>query len=180
MAACQKLAPYSADFIRLEEMMNAHDILMYGNRTVLMTVKDVPEEEWETSGVCGIWSVKEIIAHLASFEHILVDVFNTFQGAKPGPYLRSWGESGQRFNDAQVGMRQGLSWLEVLNEYEKIQAQTMEMIKQFQPEQLQEVGAIPWYGSEYSLDDLIVYAFYGHKREHCSQINEFKDKLAGQ
>ena len=158
--------------------MNAKDILMYGNRTVLMTLTGVPEEEWYTEGVCGIWSVKEIVAHLASFEYVLTEVLNTFLGDEPGPYMKSWGESGQKFNDHQVAKRKEMSRTEVLNEYESIQAQSMMLIAKIAPEVLSRVGTIPWYGRDYSLDDLIVYAFYGHKREHCSQINVFKDRLA--
>jgi hypothetical protein len=39
------------------------------------------------------------------------------------------------------------------------------------PEVWQEVGTIPWYGAEYSLDDLVVYQQYGHKREHDPQLS---------
>jgi uncharacterized damage-inducible protein DinB len=159
--------------------MNAKDILMYGNRTVLMTLKDVPDEEWETKGVCGIWSVKEIVAHLSSFEYILVEVLNTFLGGKPGPHMISWGESGQKFNEVQVAKRQSMSAEEVMEEYERIQGHTMDLIARIPVETLRRAGTIPWYGPEYALDDLIVYAFYGHKREHCSQINVFKDKITG-
>ena len=38
------------------------------------------------------------------------------------------------------------------------------------PEVWREVGTIPWYGPEYSLDDLVVYQMYGHKREHDPQL----------
>ena len=38
------------------------------------------------------------------------------------------------------------------------------------PEVWREVGTIPWYGAEYSLDDLVVYQQYGHKREHDPQL----------
>ena len=34
-----------------------------------------------------------------------------------------------------------------------------------------EVGTIPWYGPDYSLDDLLVYQMYGHKREHDPQLS---------
>lgn len=158
--------------------MNASDILMYGNRTVLMTIADVPDEEWETPGVCGVWSVKEIIAHLASFEHILIEVLGLFEGGEKGPYMTLWNESGQRFNDVQVARRQDLSSADVLKEYKEAHARTMEMIAHISDKTLRQAGTIPWYGPQYSLDDLIVYAFYGHKREHCSQINVFKDRLA--
>ncbi|HET6443843.1 MAG TPA: DinB family protein [candidate division Zixibacteria bacterium] len=159
--------------------MNAKDILMYGNRTVMMTIADVPDHEWETEGVCGVWSVKEIIAHLASFEHVLVEVLDTFDGKEPGPHLKSWGKSGQNFNDVQVAKRKGMTSSEVLKEYESTHTQSMKQIALIPPETLRQVGTIPWYGAEYALDDLIVYAFYGHKREHCSQINVFKDELTG-
>jgi hypothetical protein len=33
-----------------------------------------------------------------------------------------------------------------------------------------EPGTIPWYGDEYSLNDLVVYQQYGHKREHDPQL----------
>jgi hypothetical protein len=39
------------------------------------------------------------------------------------------------------------------------------------PERWREVGSIPWYGPEYSLDDLVVYQMYGHKREHDPQLS---------
>ena len=45
------------------------------------------------------------------------------------------------------------------------------------PDTWRQNGTLPWYGAEYSLDDFIVYTFYGHKREHTAQINVFKDTL---
>lgn len=158
--------------------MNASDILMYGNRTVLMTLEDLPDPEWDTAGVCGIWSVKQIIAHLASFEHMLIEVLGLFLGEDPGPYLTAWGKSGQNFNDEQVASRAKLSPSETLSEYEEEHARTMGLIARIPEETRREIGTIPLYGLEYALDDFIVYTFYGHKREHCSQINVFKDRLA--
>lgn len=36
---------------------------------------------------------------------------------------------------------------------------------------------MPWYGDAYALDDLIVYMYYGHKREHNAQIAAFRDRF---
>jgi hypothetical protein len=52
--------------------MNAADILTYRHRTVLHTIADLPAEAWEMPGACGVWSCKDIIAHVASFEHVLL------------------------------------------------------------------------------------------------------------
>jgi hypothetical protein len=38
--------------------MNVLDILKYGHRTLLTSVEDLPEPDWEIGGVCGVWSVK--------------------------------------------------------------------------------------------------------------------------
>ena len=40
-----------------------------------------------------------------------------------------------------------------------------------------QAGTLPWYGMAYSLDDVLVYMYYGHKREHSAQIAAFRDRL---
>jgi hypothetical protein len=54
----------------------------------------------------------------------------------------------------------------------------MSQIAQIPAEKLREAGTLPWYGMEYSLDDFLVYTYYGHKREHSAQVDAFRDKLA--
>lgn len=159
--------------------MNAIDILKYGHQTVLNTLARVPAAEWETPNVCGIWSVKDIIAHLASFEHVLVDVLTSFLDGGPTPYLDKMGTLGPlQFNDVEVALRQDKTPDAVLAEYNDIQAQTMRLVAQIPAETLRQTGALPWYGPEYALDDFIVYSYYGHKREHSAQIAVFCDQLA--
>ncbi|NJL58174.1 hypothetical protein HC928_25955 [bacterium] len=54
--------------------MNILDILKSGHQTVLKAVEELPQAIWEQPGACGEWSVKDIVAHLASFEVTLVDI----------------------------------------------------------------------------------------------------------
>jgi uncharacterized damage-inducible protein DinB len=79
--------------------MHAVDVLKYGNLTLLKALDGIPGDQWETEGVCGWWSVKNIIAHLASFEHILDEVLATFQGGGPTPYMQAWAKG--NFNDGE-------------------------------------------------------------------------------
>ena len=157
--------------------MNASDILKYGHGTVLQTIEGLPESAWDTPGACGVWSVKDIIAHLASYEHVLVDVLTTCVGGGPTPYLSKFTDPGVNFNDSEVAARQGKSVKEVLGEYNDTHAQVMSLVSRIPVETLRQAGTIPWYGMEYALDDYIVYAFYGHKREHSAQIAVFRDHL---
>ena len=157
--------------------MNAVDVLRYGHGTVLATLEGVPSAEWTTPGVCGVWSVKDIVAHLASYEVALVDVLTSLTKGGPTPTLDRFKE-GRVFNDAEVAARQGLTAEEVLDGYEGAHEQTMALIAEIPEATRRQPGTLPWYGAEYALDDFIVYAFYGHKREHSAQIDVFKDKLA--
>ncbi len=157
--------------------MNASDILKYGQGTVLQTIEGFPESAWETPGACGVWSVKDIIAHLASYEHVLVDVLTTFVSSNSTPYLSKFTDPGGNFNDLEVAARKGKSVKEVLDEFNDTYAQVMSLITRIPVETFRQAGTIPWYGLEYALDDYIVYAYYGHKREHSAQIAAFRDHL---
>lgn len=166
--------------------MNAQDILKYGHGTVLRAVEGLPDAEWETGGVCGLWSVKDIIAHLASYEQVLEEVLLSFQGnsampsLSPGgsatPMLNAFVAPGGQFNNSQVALRASGSYADVLDEYTSVHERVSTLAAQIPAETLRQAGTLPWYGLEYALDDLIVYAFYGHKREHCAQIAVFRDR----
>jgi uncharacterized damage-inducible protein DinB len=158
--------------------MNAHDILKYGHRTVLQAITDLPEDAWEAPGVCGIWSTKDIIAHLASYERVLVDILGTFLGSDSTPNLDLFRDPNRNFNDQQVALRKHHSVAETLAEYTDTCAQAQGLITGIPAETLRQPGTLLWYGAEYALDDLLVYMYYGHKREHSAQIAVFRDRLA--
>lgn len=158
--------------------MNASDILKYGHLTVERAVDGLPESAWEAPGACGFWSVKNIIAHLASFEHVLVEVLAGFVEPMPTPNLDRYTNPAGNFNDGEVEDRAGKTPRETMAEYEEVQARTMELIARIPEETRRRPGTLPWYGVEYALDDFIVYAYYGHKREHCAQIAVFRDHLS--
>ncbi len=141
-------------------------------------IDGLAEPDWQTGGVCGYWSVKDIIGHLASFEHVLVEVLSSFLEGGETPYLNEMGTvGGQAFNDIETDKRKAQPVDVVLSEYNDTQAQTMGLARRISTQTWTAVGTIPWYGAEYSLDDFIVYIYYGHKREHSAQIAVFRDGL---
>ena len=157
--------------------MNATDILKYGQLTVLQAIDGFPETAWETPGACGVWSVKAIIAHLASYERVLVDILTTCTRIGPTPVLNTFIELGGRFNDSEVNRRKAKTIQEVLAEFNDTHTQVMSLLVNIPPETLRQSGSLPWYGREYALDDVLVYMYYGHKREHSAQIAAFGDRL---
>ncbi len=158
--------------------MNASDILKYGQGTVLQAIENLPESAWEIPGACGVWSIKDIIAHLTSYEHVMVDVLSTFVSRGPTDYLSKFTEPGGGFNDSEVALRKGKTIKEVLGEFHDTHAQVMSLAERIPVETFRQTGTLPWYGMEYALDDFIVYTQYGHKREHSAQIAAFRDHLS--
>ncbi len=157
--------------------MNALDILKYGQGTVHQAIEGLPESAWEKPGACGVWSMKDIIAHLTSYEHVMVEVLSTFISSSPTPYLSKFTEPGGGFNDSEVALRKGKTVQEVLGEFQDTHAQVMSLAGRISAETFRQTGTLPWYGMEYALDDFIVYTQYGHKREHSAQIAAFRDQL---
>ncbi|MPZ98569.1 MAG: hypothetical protein GEU80_04370 [Dehalococcoidia bacterium] len=157
--------------------MNALEVLKYGHLTVLGTVEAVPEHLWDEPDVCGVWPSKGVIAHLASFELAFVDVLIECAGGGPTPYLDAF-RAGGSFNDDEVARRLALPPAEVIREYTEAHEHSMDLAREVPRGRWSEPGTLPWYGMEYSLDDLVVYQYYGHKREHTAQIAAFLDRVA--
>lgn len=157
--------------------MNALDMLKYGDRTLMNAVKDLPEDDWEIPTALGYWSVKNIIAHMTSFEIFLEQVLNTFLGAESIPLLAEMKQYGDGWNDEQANCRQAYSVADQLGEYHQVHERVIDLAAQIPPETYRRNGTIPWYGEEYCLDDFIVYINYAHKREHSGHIDVFRDTL---
>jgi uncharacterized damage-inducible protein DinB len=157
--------------------VNADDVLAYGHRAVLDAVDGLSHAAWEAPGTCGVWSVKDILAHLASYEFLLVDACAPYLGGGPTPYLDALLTRGETFNDAQVAQRRDQSAAETLIAYTQAQECAASLVARIPVTERRQAGRLGWYGADYDLEDLITYMFYGHKREHCAQIVAVRDRL---
>lgn len=158
--------------------MEITDALSRGHNLVLDTIDDVPDSEWNTPNVVGVWSVKDIIAHLASHEQVLEEILTTLLSDVPTPCLDMMRKDSLHFNDVQVEMRKDKSSAEVLAEYKEWHEKVMSLIVQIPKEMYRHPeSTFPWHGVDYNLEELIIYTNYAHKREHCAQIGVFCDQL---
>jgi len=156
--------------------MNATELLEKSNLLVIQTVDDLPETAWDIPGACGNWSVKDIIAHLASYEHIIVDVLSIFQKEQPTPYILQFLHQLDQFNKVEVEARKYETAQHVLDEYQDAQVEATSLLMQIPDEKVQERGTMPWYGEDCCLADFI-NRIYDHTREHCAQIARFRQRL---
>ncbi|HMA37678.1 MAG TPA: maleylpyruvate isomerase N-terminal domain-containing protein [Chloroflexia bacterium] len=160
--------------------MNALDILKYGHGTLLQSIDGLPDDAWDTPGACGDLSARALLIHMTAQEAVLGDVLSTFaQPGSPTPHLDRFRalQGGDEFTLEQIAAAQGGSAAAARAGYQAAHDRLMALAAQIPPEQLREVGTIPWYGPEYALDDLIVYFNYGHKREHSGQLGLFRDRV---
>jgi hypothetical protein len=157
--------------------MNARDVLTYGHLTLLGSIDGLTPEDAAVPGACGVWSIQQLIAHLATYEAVFADVLAADLGATDTPRLDRFLALGERFNDVTVAEHDSLSFDQTLDEYAVCYEDVMASLDRIAPDHVREPGALPWYGLEYSLDDLIVYQQYRHKREHAGQIGVFRGNM---
>jgi DinB superfamily len=148
--------------------MNALDVLMYGQRTVRATIDRYGADDWERIAL-GVWTAKDLLGHLGAFEVRFADQLATFVGAEPESDLMS--ADPRTFNDDQAAVRKDWPIDQVRAEFLGAHERAMRHARAISADVWREVGTIPWYGPEYSLDDLVVYQMYGHKREHDPQLS---------
>jgi hypothetical protein len=157
--------------------MNADAVFRYGHLTLLEAVDALPVAAWATPGVCGVWSAKDVLAHLASYELATADVFTGLLGEGATPCLDLFVSQGPDFNPAQVEQRAGQTTEQTLDEYRAAHERAAGLLARIPLGQRRHAGLLGWYGAEYDLEDLITYMSYGHKREHSAQLALFRDRL---
>ncbi len=158
--------------------MNTKDVLKYGHLDVLQAIQGMKDSDWEKIGVTPLWSIKDHVGHLAAFERILEDVFiSILDPDKETIYLNNYQSKRESFNDTEAAIRKERKPKDVVSEYTLAALRVQKLADAMPPKIFTKVGTLPWYGAEYSLDDYIVYANYGHKQGHVTQITTFREKL---
>lgn len=157
--------------------MNAKDILERGHQAVIKAADGLPHADWEAGGVCGAWSVKEVIAHLAGYEHVLAEGLGLFSSEAVTPHLDEYRSQWPTYNDDKVAERRDRRPAEVWAEYRDAHAHAVAALDAISAAKLREVGTVPWYDPQGSIDDFVVRLGFGHKREHAAQIAVYRDLI---
>ena len=130
--------------------MQTLDVLMYGQRTVRSTIDRYSPADWDRIAL-GVWTAKDLLGHLGAFEVRFADVLATFAGADRESGLMDADRG--TFNDDQAAIRKDWPLERVMAEFLDAHERAMRHAKAIEPEVWRQVGTIPWYGPEYSLDD---------------------------
>jgi uncharacterized damage-inducible protein DinB len=153
--------------------VNATEMLAESHLMVIQALDDLPEEKWDVPNVCGNWSTKEVIAHLASYENALLDILKTFDGQQQTTAADAPLQNREAFNAREVGKRRYDTAQHVLDEYNDVQVQTESLLAQLSPAQVTRAVSMPWYSMDRSLSDLIT-TLCRHSSDHVAQIKAFR------
>ena len=156
--------------------MNISEIIKWGDIELAGGFKGLYKKGWQKVGVTSKWSARELLAHLVSYEWLLVDALKHVLKQGPTPTLDAMNEDYDKFNDNQVEVRKGKSAQALMSEYKKAYREVLKLTKKLGTAKLEKRGSIPWYGKQYALDDFIVYANYAHKREHATGLKQFRKR----
>lgn len=157
--------------------MNPHDVLRYADRTFRRAIDTLEPADW-LRVVAGVWTPKDVVGHVSAIHLLSVSALATFAG-EPAPPAEQGLADDVDFNMSQAAVRGAWPVERVVSEYEAAQANLRRLAKAVDDETWQRVGTIPWYGPEYSLEDLIVYRVYGHVREHATHLGLAIDLRTG-
>ena len=128
-----KLHPLYDRLILLERLESTCD---FAERTL----KQVPEDLLTEPGVCGPWSVKDLIAHLTHWEQrTLRWMDEAAQGIKlEGPEIGyGWGAAElDRLNDFYYQRDRAKSWEDVLADWHSAQSDLLALVEDLHDEEL--------------------------------------------
>ena len=153
--------------------MNPLDMMMYGQRTIDGLIDRLRPDDWSAIAL-GVWTSKDLVGHLGAFEVRFAEVMALFADETPTTNLRA--ESPSTFNDDQAAIRRDWPVERVVAELRDAHRSVMTLAARVPAETWSAVGTIPWYGPDYSLDEMLVYTMYGHKREHAPQLDAVLDR----
>lgn len=148
--------------------MNPHDVLRYGDRTFRSAIDALEPDDWDRV-VAGVWTARDVLGHISAIHGLSVAVLARFAG-EPAPPAEQGLADDVDFNMSQAAIRASWPLERLLAEYDATAAELRRLAPLVGDDAWRRVGTIPWYGPEYSLEDLIVYRVYGHVREHATHL----------
>lgn len=141
------------------------------------TLAAVPPERLAETGVCGEWSVKDIIAHITAWERRLLGWLAQAK-RREAPTFPEPGYTGadvDELNDRDYRDDRERPAADILADFRAIHAEVMTCVESFPEEELFELHRLKDIWREPPLN-FIIYNTYDHYHEHAQNIRAW---LAG-
>ena len=141
-------------------------------------IEDLPPEDLTAPGVNGDWSIKDIMAHINSWEAELIKLlFQARQGAKPTS-IHFRGVNVDEINEAWHQERKSRHLEQVLDDFHAIRLQTIRRVNAFSDQELTDPKRFSWQ-KNIPLWRWIAENSFAHEAEHRQQVEAWLKNRQG-
>jgi hypothetical protein len=158
--------------------MNRATILRYTIQRIPEVTAGLTAAEWALPNVCGTWSTLQVVGHLVGWAHYYEEFLAPFAGQPiPTPYMDAFRTTDEHtFNERYGSAASSRTPDELMAAYATVFQRITALAAAIPDEVWHKTGTLPW-SQEGSLEDFLVYGYYGHHYEHAAQIEVFRDRL---
>lgn len=118
----------------------------------LKTIDNLSQDEMTHPNVEGVWSIKDIIGHLTSWQMLCVQIIEGLQLCKPAvlPYITDENV----WNNQQAENKRELSFDRIITDYNTVHQMIIDGVNGLTPEQQSQIIALPW-GEQNNLEGML-------------------------
>lgn len=153
------------------------------HETLKDLVSSLTEKEAATRKVLGDWTIKDVIAHLAAWNWEAIDEVDRVLKNKPTwPELYEHKEGENKFNQKQVDKRKGMSWAEVIKDWDDSFWEQIKVMEKLTESQWKHQAEDQFWsdGTPVTVYSLFAYEYEGegHEGGHAKQLAQFIKNFA--
>jgi uncharacterized damage-inducible protein DinB len=150
----------------LNELSSAREALM-------AAIEGLTPEQMRMPGVTGIWSVKDVLAHIAAWESELVTALNQAQNRRVPPIIDI--EDIDEWNEEVYHLSARRPLEAVLSDLAGVHKMLLKMVGDYNERALTDNRRYPWMEGE-PLWYLVEENAYLHEREHAEEILAWRER----
>ena len=133
-------------------------------------IEGLSEEEMTQIQVEGVWTIKDVLGHIASWEEIYLEPFRRY--ADGGPFDVEVIEDYLRWNDEQAARKRDIPLDAILEELATIRQGLVEAANRLSAEQWDQRVPFAWGGKGTVADTLA--GLHVHEMEHVRHIQQWR------
>jgi hypothetical protein len=141
---------------------------------LLQVLNGLTPEQMLQPGVTGIWSVKDILAHLVAWEAEVVTALNQVQNRRVPSIINI--EDIDEWNEEQYHTNRERPLEAILADFEGVHKMLCRMVEDFDERALTDTRRYPWMEGEplwFLIEDSVIL----HEQEHAEEIGAWRKNI---
>lgn len=137
--------------------------------TLVDAIQDLPDSVLNQKGLVGEWSIKNVLAHLNSWERVVVQALPERLATGVTPKILSESSADEDgWNAQQISSSEHLTPREQLAQFQQTRQQLLQLIRDIGEDGLQRQH--PWPSWQGTVAEYILAAIEEHEREHSDAV----------